>query len=127
MADDHWSREKFWSSFRKSDIYGKSVFSLLTFPSSGINPAEPGAMVIASLEGADMQDLKLASDSGRPSSSMHEAGHSKPVLRDNSEGWDGEGCGRGVQDGDTCATVGDLCQCVAKTTKFIIKNKVSPN
>ena len=56
-------------------------------------------MVIASLEGADMQDLKLASDSGRPSSSMHEAGHSKPVLWDNPEGWDGEGCGTGVQDG----------------------------
>ena len=29
-------------------------------------------------------------------SSMYEAGHSKPVLWDNPEGWDGEGGGRGV-------------------------------
>jgi len=32
-------------------------------------------------------------------SSMHEAGHSKPVLWDNPEGWDGEGGGRQIQDG----------------------------
>ena len=34
-------------------------------------------------------------------SSMHEAGHSKPVLWDNPEGWGGEGDERGVQDGGT--------------------------
>ena len=32
---------------------------------------------------------------------MHEAGHSKLVLWDNPEGWDGEGVWRGVQDGGT--------------------------
>ena len=32
-------------------------------------------------------------------SSMHETGHSKPVHWDDPEGWDGEGEGRGVQDG----------------------------
>ena len=32
---------------------------------------------------------------------MHEAGHSKPVLWDNPEGWGGEGGGRGSQDGET--------------------------
>jgi len=32
---------------------------------------------------------------------MHEAGHSELVLWDNPEGWDGEGDGRGVQDGGT--------------------------
>ena len=31
-------------------------------------------------------------------SSMHEAGHPKPVLWDNPEGWGGEGGGRGLQD-----------------------------
>ena len=31
--------------------------------------------------------------------SMHEAGHPKPVLWDNPEGWGGEGGGREVQDG----------------------------
>ena len=34
-------------------------------------------------------------------SSMHEAGHSKLVLWDNSEGWGEEGGGKGVQDGGT--------------------------
>ena len=31
-------------------------------------------------------------------SSMHEAGHSKPVLWDNPEGWGWEGRWEGVQD-----------------------------
>ena len=34
-------------------------------------------------------------------SSMLEAGHSKPVLWDNPEGWDGEGGGGVVWDGGT--------------------------
>ena len=34
-------------------------------------------------------------------SSMHEAGHSKLVLRDNPEGSGGKGGGRGAQDGGT--------------------------
>ena len=32
---------------------------------------------------------------------MPEIGHSELVLQDNPQGWDGEGCGRGVQDGET--------------------------
>ena len=32
-------------------------------------------------------------------SSMHEAGHSKPVLWDNPEGWGGKGDGRGFRMG----------------------------
>ena len=31
-------------------------------------------------------------------SSMHEAGHPKPVLWDNLEGWGEEGGGRGIED-----------------------------
>ena len=47
---------------------------------------------------------------------MHEAGHPKPVLWDNAEGWWG-GRWEGVQDGgDTCVPVGDSCRCMAKTT-----------
>ena len=34
-------------------------------------------------------------------SSMHETGHSKLVLWDNSEGCDGEGGGKGGWDGQT--------------------------
>ena len=46
-------------------------------------------------------------------SSMRETRHSKPVHYDNPEGWDGEGGGRGIQDGwggqegDTCTLVAD--------------------
>ena len=50
---------------------------------------------------------------------MHETGRSKPVHWDNPEGWDGEGVGRGVQDGDTCTPVADSCQCMAKTTTLL--------
>ena len=32
---------------------------------------------------------------------MHEAGPSKLVLGDNSEGWGGQGVWRGIQDGET--------------------------
>ena len=39
-------------------------------------------------------------------SSMHEAGHPKPVLWDNPEGSGGEGGGGGVQNWeDTCVAV----------------------
>ena len=34
---------------------------------------------------------------------MHETGCSGLVHWDDPEGWNGEGGGRGVQDGDTCA------------------------
>ena len=34
---------------------------------------------------------------------IHEAGHSKLVLWDNSEGCSGEGGGKGIQDGETHA------------------------
>ena len=52
-------------------------------------------------------------------SSMHEAGHSKPVLWDNREGWGGEGGGMGVQDGETRAHMSDLCRHMAKTTTVL--------
>ena len=39
-------------------------------------------------------------------SSIHETGHSKPVHWDNPEGWDGEGHGKGIQDGGHMNTRG---------------------
>jgi len=38
-----------------------------------------------------------------------------------TEGWDGEGGGRGVQDvgGNTCTPMDDSCQCMAKTTTIL--------
>ena len=52
-------------------------------------------------------------------SSMHETGHSKQVHWDNPEGWDGEGGGRGVQDGGHVYTVADSYQYTAKTTTIL--------
>ena len=46
-------------------------------------------------------------------SSMHEAGHPKPVLWDNPEGWGGEGGGRELRIGGTRVLVADsvdVCQ-----------------
>ena len=51
--------------------------------------------------------------------SMHETGCSGLVHWDDPEGGDGEGGGRGVQDGDTCTPMTDLCQCMAKTTTIL--------
>ena len=50
---------------------------------------------------------------------IHEAGHSKPVLWDNPEGWSREGkWERGSGWGDTCAPKCDSCRCMAKTPQF---------
>ena len=37
---------------------------------------------------------------------MHEAGHSKSVLWDNPEGWDGKGGGKGFRMGRHMCTYG---------------------
>ena len=54
---------------------------------------------------------------------MHGAGNSKPVFWDNLEGWDGEGCGRGVQDGG-CMCLSliyfNVCQKTSQYYKVII-------
>jgi len=50
---------------------------------------------------------------------MHEAGCSGLVHWVDPEGWDGEGDGRGVQDGDTCIPMADSCQCLAKTPTIL--------
>ena len=50
--------------------------------------------------------------------SKHETGCSGLVHWDDPEGWDGERGGRGVQDGETCTPVADLCQCMAKPLQY---------
>ena len=50
---------------------------------------------------------------------MHEVGCSGLVQWDDPEGWDGEGGGRGVQDGNTYTPMADSCQCMAKTTTIL--------
>ena len=61
---------------------------------------------------------------------MHEAGHPKPVLWDNPEGWGGEGDGRGIQDGrihvylwqihtDVCRKPSQYCKVIILPLKLI--------
>ena len=47
---------------------------------------------------------------------MHETGHSGPEHWDDHEGWDGEGCQRGFGMGNTCTSMADSYQCMAKIT-----------
>ena len=51
--------------------------------------------------------------------SMHETGYSGLVHWDDPEGWDGEGGGRGVQDGEDIYTMPGSCQCMAKNTTIL--------
>ena len=50
--------------------------------------------------------------------SMHETGHSKPVHGDNPEGRDGEGSGRGVQDGEHVRTHGRFMSMYGKAQEY---------
>ena len=52
-------------------------------------------------------------------SSMHEAGHSKLVLCDNPEGWNGEGGEKGVQDGEYVYTHGGCMMIYGKTNTIL--------
>ena len=49
---------------------------------------------------------------------MYKTGCSGLVYWDDPEGWDGEGGGRGVQDGSTCTPVADSCQCMATALQY---------
>ena len=51
--------------------------------------------------------------------SMHEAGRSGPVHWDDAEGWDGEGGGSGVQDGEHVYTCGGFMLMYGKTNKIL--------
>ena len=51
--------------------------------------------------------------------SMHDTGSSGLVHWDDPEGWDGEGGGRGVQDGDHMYTRGGFTSMSGKTTTIL--------
>ena len=53
--------------------------------------------------------------------SMQEAGHSRLVHWDDPEGWDGEGGGSGVQDGDHMYTHGWFMVINGKKNHNIVK------
>ena len=51
--------------------------------------------------------------------SMHETGHSGLVHLDNPEEWDGEGGGRGAQDGEHMYTHGRFMLMYSKTNTIL--------
>ena len=56
---------------------------------------------------------------------MHEAGHSKSVLSDNPEGWDGEGGGRVFRMGGHRYTHGWFMSMYGKNHHNIVKKSAS--
>ena len=52
---------------------------------------------------------------------MHETGYSGLVPWDDPEGWDGEGGGRGIQDGEHMYTYGCFMSVYGKNHCNIIK------
>ena len=53
---------------------------------------------------------------------IHKAGHSKLVLWDNPEGWDGVGGEKEAQEGgDICILTADSHCCMAETKTNIVK------
>ena len=50
--------------------------------------------------------------------SMHETGCLGLVHWDDPEGWDGEGGGRRFRMGNTCTSMVDSCQCMAKPVQY---------
>ena len=50
---------------------------------------------------------------------MHDTGYSGLVHRDDPEGWDGEGGGRGVQDGEHMYTHGGFKSMYGKTNTML--------
>ena len=51
--------------------------------------------------------------------SMYDAGNPKPVHWDDPRGWDGEGGGRGVQDGEHMCTCGGFISIFGKTNTIL--------
>ena len=50
--------------------------------------------------------------------SMHDTGCLGQMHWDDPEGWDGEGGGRGVQDGEHTYARADSCCCVAEPIQY---------
>ena len=58
----------------------------------------------------------IISETDRQSGSIHKTGCSGLVQWDEPEGWDGEGDGEGVQDGEHMYTHGGFMSMYGKTT-----------
>jgi len=98
-----------WNSKRDTDVRN----SLLDSAGEG----EGGMIWENSIETCILLYVKQISSPG----SMHETGCSGLVHWDDPEGWDGEGGGRGVQDGEHMYTHGWFISIYGKTHYNIVK------
>ena len=79
---------------------------------SFVAEGEGGMIWVNGIETCIISYVKRISSPG----SMHETGCSGLVHWDDPEGWDGEGSGRGVQDGEHMYTCGGFMSMYGKTT-----------
>jgi len=98
-----------WDSERDTDIKNRLLES--------VGEVEGGMIWENSIETCIFPYVKQITNP----SSIHETGHSKPVHWNNSEGWDGEGVGRRVQDEGHMSTHGWFMSMYGKNQYNIVK------
>ena len=85
--------------------------------SDSVGEGKGGIIWKNSIEAGVLSYVKQIASPG----SMHETGYSGPVHWDDPEGWDGEGGGRGIQDGEHMYTHGWFMSMYGKNYYNIVK------
>ena len=98
-----------WDSKRDTDVKNRLLDS--------VGEGEGGMIWENSIETCILSYVKQIASPG----SMHETGCSGLVHWDDPEGWDGEGGGRGVQDGEHMYTHGWFMSMYGKNHHNIVK------
>ena len=93
------------------------VKNSLSLQSDSVGEGEGGMIWENSIEACILPYVKQIISPG----SVHETGCSGLVHWDDSEGWDGEGRGRGVQDGERMYTHGWFMAVYGKNKYNIVK------
>ena len=111
-----WVGEERW---RRHLAHSAGLAGVLGGPPSRVpmREGEGGMIWENSIETCILPHVKWITSPG----SMHETGCSGPVHWDDTEGWDGEGGGRGVQDGEHMYTHGWFMWMYGKTHYNIVK------
>ena len=98
-----------WDSKRDTDVQNSLLDS--------VGEGEIGMIWENSIETCILSYVKQIASPGL----MHETGCSGLVHWNDPEGWDGEGCGRGIQDGEHMYTHGWFMSMYAKNHYNIVK------
>ena len=96
-------------SKRDTDVKNRFLYS--------VGEGEGGMIWENSIETCVLPYVKQIASPG----SMHDTGCSGPVHWDDPEGWDGEGGGRGVQDGEHMYSHGRFMSVYGKNHHNIVK------